>query len=144
MADQGSRNAYPDYSGLQHVYHSGVQHVDHSGLQHVEYSGLEPVQHHAGLEPIPPSFQQQSVKEAHAAAYPGYPETYNQQSWIQPPSDAPHEAVSQGGQRREKILGLSVRAFWIVVVLLVLVVAGAIGGGVGGGLAARNRAESSR
>ncbi|KAK4153294.1 hypothetical protein C8A00DRAFT_15472, partial [Chaetomidium leptoderma] len=44
---------------------------------------------------------------------------------------------------KQRILGLSVRRFWIILIVLVVVVAGAIGGGVGGGLAARNASSSA-
>ncbi|KAL2257857.1 hypothetical protein VTK26DRAFT_9074 [Humicola hyalothermophila] len=99
---------------------------DYSGLQHVAQSDLEPLPDHSTLEPLPPNFYQQRAKEAYAAA-----------------AYAPYGQPLYQEPQREKILGLSVKAFWTVIVLLVLVVAGAIGGGVGGGLAARGRAESS-
>ena len=65
-------------------------------------------------------------------------EVYTPRTWEAPQSANPPV------EPKQRILGLSVRAFWIVVVLLVLIVAGAIGGGVGGGMAAQNRADSSR
>ncbi len=65
-------------------------------------------------------------------------EVYTPRTW-----DAPENA-NPPVEPKQRILGLSVRTFWIVVVLLVVIVAGAIGGGVGGGMAAKSRADSSR
>jgi hypothetical protein len=44
---------------------------------------------------------------------------------------------------RRSILGLSVAAFWVVVGVLVLLLAGGVGGGVGGGLAAQKSNKAS-
>jgi hypothetical protein len=70
---------------------------------------------------------------------------YQQQKDMYHPSEgieAPERAYTVTEPKR-RILGLSVRAFWIIVIVLVVIVAGAIGGGVGGGLAAQSRANSS-
>ncbi|KXX77421.1 hypothetical protein MMYC01_205014 [Madurella mycetomatis] len=62
--------------------------------------------------------------------------------WVsQPVEPLPHN--QEYSQPKRRILGLSVRAFWIIVIILVVVLAGAIGGGVGGSLAARGGADSS-
>jgi hypothetical protein len=38
-----------------------------------------------------------------------------------------------------RILGLSVRMFWLMVAVIVIVIAGGVGGGVAGGLAAQKK-----
>ena len=102
---------------------------DHSGLQPVQ-PGLEYVQ--PGLEPVP----QERWKQAYT---PASYYTDISQAKLQPePEPAAFKSHSQ------KILGLSAKTFWIVVVVLVVILAGGIGGGVGGGLAAQSRADSSR
>ena len=53
-------------------------------------------------------------------------------TWVEPP-----QGTNLPAEPRERILGLSVKTFWILIVLLVVIVAGGVGGGVGGGLAAR-------
>lgn len=97
--------------------------ADHSGLELVPTPGLEPT-HDAWLD-----HHQKGL--------------YNPPRWSAAPevADPPSEAPSEP---RQRILGLSVRAFWLMIVALVVILAAAIGGGVGGGLAARNRADSSR
>lgn len=75
---------------------------------------------------------------------------------VVPPSGleaAKHGWVGQSGgqlpynqeysQPERRVLGLSARTFWIIVIILVVILAGAIGGGVGGGLAGRSGADSS-
>lgn len=47
-------------------------------------------------------------------------------------------------KEKSRICGLSVHAFWIIVVVLVIIVASAIGGGLGGGLAANRKSNKSR
>jgi hypothetical protein len=82
-----------------------------------DYSGLEALPHSA-LEPVPAQKQYSN---------------YNPPVWAEPVA-----AASAPSEPKQKILGLSVRAFWTIVILLVVILAAAIGGGVGGGLAARN------
>jgi hypothetical protein len=90
---------------------------NHSVTMH-DYSRLEPLPHSA-LEPVP-----------------AQKEYYNPPAWAEQPVGG-----SRPYEPKQKILGLSVRAFWTIVVLLVVVLAAGIGGGVGGGLAARNSAR---
>ncbi len=70
-----------------------------------------------------------------------------QKELYNPPLGTTWGDASQGPnpptEPKQRILGLSVKVFWIVIVLLVIIVAAGIGGGVGGGLASRSRADSS-
>ncbi len=93
---------------------------DHSDLEAVPIPQLEATGWH----------QQQQQQQEMVQSPPG--------AWVEPP-----QAINLPVEPPQRILGLSVKAFWILVVLLVVIVAGGIGGGVGGGLAARSRADSS-
>jgi hypothetical protein len=97
--------------------------ADHMGLQ-LAQPGLEVAQ--PGLEPAPnKDWAWDSEQQSYTPG--GYTDT------------------SQANKSKsEKILGLPVKTFWIVLVVLVVILAGGIGGGVGGGLAAQSRAKSSR
>lgn len=44
---------------------------------------------------------------------------------------------------RKRILGLSVAAFWVVIAIFILILAGAVGGGVAGGLAAQKKTTTN-
>lgn len=92
-----------------------------------DHGGLEPVPD-AGLEPSHGGWGDQSQKEL-----------YNPAGIV-----GASDGAGLGAETNQRILGLSVRRFWTILILLVVVIAGAIGGGVGGGLAAASRASSSR
>lgn len=89
--------------------------VDPSKRRDVE--GLQVNRDHEGLQAVPPQ------------------KTYKDNAFRRTQHGA------EGPQRR--ILGLSVTAFWVVVGVLVLLLAGGIGGGVGGGLAAQKKNKTS-
>lgn len=101
------------------------EHVN-SGLEAVPLSGLEPQQ------------QPWSQKEHYQNNYGNYGNNSNNRQL----DHEGLEVAARPGGSKQRILGLSVRAFWIIIIILVVVVAGAIGGGVGGGLAAQSKASS--
>ncbi len=78
------------------------------------------------LEVVPPS---------HLESYHGSYQTtvVNQQGWISPsePGEKPQE--------KREILGLSVKVFWGIIILLVVILAAGIGGGLGAMAAQRSR-----
>ena len=91
---------------------------DHAGLQLDQHSGLEPVSQDWGHSPT----SQDNLYNTPG----GYTDGTSQPS------------------KSQRILGLPVKTFWIILVVLVVILAGGIGGGIGAGLAARGRAVSSR
>ncbi|KAK3299565.1 uncharacterized protein B0H64DRAFT_355768 [Chaetomium fimeti] len=93
---------------------------DHSNLE-VAPAGLEPAPGHQ-------DWSDSSQKELHY-----------QRAW----ADVSNGTVPQNDEPKQRILGLSVRRFWAVVIILVVVLAAGIGGGVGGGLAAQRQTSSS-
>ena len=89
--------------------------ADNSGIEYVPHSALESAPPDQGHSP-----GQQTLQPYMLGAYtdPSQPD------------------------KTQRILGLSVRTFWIVLIILIVILAGGIGGGVGGGLAARSRADA--
>jgi len=84
---------------------------------------------HSGLEAVPiPHLETGSWHHQQQDMGHGPPST----TWVEPP-----QVANLPAKPRQRILGLSVKTFWILIVLLVVIVAGGVGGGVGGGLAAR-------
>ncbi|KAK4446258.1 hypothetical protein QBC34DRAFT_383409 [Podospora aff. communis PSN243] len=74
------------------------------------------------LEPLPPTFQATTIVN---------------NSWSRPPSQEKFEP------QNIKILGLSVRTFWSLIAIFVVLLAGGIGGGLGALAAQRSREASS-
>ncbi|KAK4147862.1 uncharacterized protein C8A04DRAFT_24421 [Dichotomopilus funicola] len=95
----------------------------------------------SGLEPVPHEQLPWPQKE-HYHNHNNY-EYGNNTNNQQPTDHEGLEVAHRSGGPKQRILGLSVRTFWIILIILVVVVAGAIGGGVGGGLAAQSKASSS-
>jgi hypothetical protein len=120
MSDERSAPKYP------------VSTDDHSGLQPVPVPGLERVPSGWARQN---AWREQQQKEHYS------PDVAPTWSAAAPGKAAP---PNEPNEPKPRILGLSARVFWIVIIGLVLVVAGAIAGGVGGGLAAQRRADSLR
>ncbi|KAH0599509.1 hypothetical protein MHUMG1_02297 [Metarhizium humberi] len=58
-------------------------------------------------------------------------------------SDAAPEALPPGGQGGPRILGMSKKAFLILVAVTIIVVAAAVGGGVGGAVASSKKPDAT-
>ena len=64
---------------------------------------------------------------------------------LQPnPNSTDYMLGSHGEFQRRRVLGLSLGMFWLVIVVLALIIAGAIGGGVAGGLSAQKKGSSAQ
>ncbi len=74
-----------------------------------------------------------------------YPDSYNKGRALPAPnsdfSDKALELKSPKSQGR-RICGLSPKAFWIVIIGIVIILAGAVGGGIGGGLASQGKRQA--
>ncbi|KAK3997961.1 hypothetical protein QBC44DRAFT_392390 [Cladorrhinum sp. PSN332] len=88
-------------------------------------------QHKAYLQPQP-SISAISGQTEAVSPNTGYPSPHGAGG------DGPYYPPQPTEEKRNKILGLPVRTFWILVVVLVIILAGGIGGGVAGGMAANN------
>lgn len=111
---------------------------DHSGLEAVPLSHLEPAHQHQQQWTHPP--QDPSLYPALNA--PPQKEFYGVSpggSWAELPL-----RPGPAAEPKERILGLSVKRFWMILIVLVVIIAVAIGAGVGAGLATRSQADSSR
>lgn len=99
--------------------------------QDSDHSNLEVAPPPAGLEPasLHQDWSDLSQKEL-----------YYQRPW----ADVSEETVPKNDEPKQRILGLSVRRFWAIVIILAVLVAAAIGGGVGAGLAAQRQTSPSR
>ncbi|KAL1844366.1 hypothetical protein VTJ49DRAFT_45 [Mycothermus thermophilus] len=124
----------------------------YSNLEPTPVSGLEPAMPHQWLhppaQPPPPGLSKGMY---------GGPTTWSATSDLPPgavttatagPGYPPHGESQPGlevvrGPEERRILGLTVRKFWIVVCILVLILAAGIAGGVAGGMAAQRQSNSS-
>jgi hypothetical protein len=109
---------------------------DHSGLQAVPLSQLEPRYQQIWNSPpqnlpVNPALLNTPQKEFYGVNPDG--------SWAELPL-----RPGPAAEPRERILGLSVKRFWIILIVLVVIIAGAIGAGVGVGLTTRSQADSTR
>jgi hypothetical protein len=106
---------------------------DHSNLE-VAPAGLEPA-------PVHQDWSNPSAAPVHHDwSDPSQKELHYQRAW----ADVSEGPVPQNHDPKQRILGLSVRRFWAIVIILVVVLAAGIGGGVGAGLAAQKQTSSSR
>ncbi|KAK4136678.1 hypothetical protein BT67DRAFT_187736 [Trichocladium antarcticum] len=136
--------------GYYAVYQSGLEPVQQSGLELVQQSGLEPVQPARPetalpAPPAPPALPAPPAPSASWARSHEHEAQIPHPGWQEQTYTYKHESYPDTAQssKTQRILGLSVRTFWVVVVILVVLLAAGIGGGVGGSLAARRRAESA-
>jgi hypothetical protein len=108
---------------------------DHSGLQTVPLSQLEPgyrqIWNPPPQMPLNPALLNTPQKEYCGVNPNG--------SWAEFPL-----RPGPAAEPKERILGLSVRRFWIILIVLIVIIAGAIGAGVGVGLTTRSQADSTR
>ncbi|KAK0747981.1 hypothetical protein B0T21DRAFT_343694 [Apiosordaria backusii] len=82
---------------------------------------------HPGLEATEHEHQQYQYQGPYSGTPSGYEAT---------PITKEHSPAKQ-----TRVLGLPVRIFWVVMVVLVVILAGGVGGGLAGGLAASNRSS---
>ena len=73
------------------------------------------------------------------------PNSYNKGKFLHDPgSDSNDKALEPESPKSpgRRICGLSPRAFWIVIIAIVLILAAAIGGGIGGGLGSQGKRQA--
>ncbi|KAK8039893.1 hypothetical protein PG993_008304 [Apiospora rasikravindrae] len=117
-----------------------------------EHLSMDPRHQHPDMEPAAASSAHPGLE---VEVYPGlevqphsdeeFPQTENtrQRTPSAVPKSEKTNTTEPSADTHRRILGLTTRVFWGLLVALILLVAGAIGGGVGAGLALQQRSSGS-